>query len=303
MAQQNKKKEFIEECLAHYDSSSEALACEAYSIFKLVAMGFDRDTLISEVKNRFAEQAWTHFIPFSDIKKITGRDYRLLQAIKMKKEFRSSFSSVLRGIYDYLKVHYCLLHRSKIGSNKELFAEHRPTSVRKMREVVADNVPVDDIVEAMVDLLKEQYLAQRTEGARLSKAHREQITAKVREYIWHLLTVEFFCGWILEDVVSQYVASEFNTPFTSSTDEEDSSFNIDGFIDGIPVSIKPYSFTQRQNYYPPSRQIVQLTYQVVEDGLIVEFEQLWKKITGKKKQGKGVKLSQIVPLKEKVTNG
>ncbi|MCP1715678.1 hypothetical protein J2T58_001545 [Methanocalculus alkaliphilus] len=67
----------------------------------------------------------------------------------------------------------------------------------------------------------------------------------VREWVEELVIEKTALGLIIQEMILKYVANERKTSWKNATAEEESQ-NIDGFIGGRPVQIKPHTYLSQK---------------------------------------------------------
>ena len=66
----------------------------------------------------------------------------------------------------------------------------------------------------------------------------------VRKWVRDLVIVKTFIGLRFQEAIIKKVANRLNVSYRASTPEEESK-GIDGFINGIPISIKPATYSSK----------------------------------------------------------
>lgn len=91
----------------------------------------------------------------------------------------------------------------------------------------------------------------------------------VREWTKDLVLSETFVGLCFQESILIKIAEFKKTKYRLSTPKEESS-GIDGFIDSIPVSIKPITY-KTKNMYGEQIDVAIVFYDKKKDGINIEF--------------------------------
>jgi hypothetical protein len=91
----------------------------------------------------------------------------------------------------------------------------------------------------------------------------------VREWVEDLVLVKTFIGLRFQEVILKRIASLTGKKYRMATPEEESK-GIDGFIDGVPVSIKPITYKLEKGRLIEKIKGKVIYYKKVEDG--IEFD-------------------------------
>jgi len=91
----------------------------------------------------------------------------------------------------------------------------------------------------------------------------------VREWVEDLVLVKTFIGLRFQEVILKRIASLTGKEYRMATPEEESK-GIDGFIDGVPVSIKPITYKLEKGRLIEKIKGKVIYYKKVEDG--IEFD-------------------------------
>jgi len=229
--------------------------------------GISHKRMMSQIQDFFNN---AFFIPYKSVIKICGRRYKLKDIIEMKRKVEKSEIKDLISCYAEVTERKNLFHRRIWGSNKELFEEHMPRTPQEMKEIIYQYSPVDNVIDRICD-----YLNNNNEiefGAKLPSKFKRERRKKVEEYMFYTFCLQFLQGWIVEDLVGNYVGKNLLLKFVKSLDGDD-SHHIDGYINDVPVNIKPSNFSSRYDYSDESLNIVKIIYHIVEDGVVVDFSQ------------------------------
>ena len=92
----------------------------------------------------------------------------------------------------------------------------------------------------------------------------------ISEWVEDLVLNKTFAGLNFQEAILKKVAESKNTTYKFSTKEEESK-GIDGYIDTIPVSIKPITY-KTQNHLLENINVSMIFYNKKKDGLIIEFD-------------------------------
>ena len=92
----------------------------------------------------------------------------------------------------------------------------------------------------------------------------------ISEWVEDLVLNKTFAGLNFQEVILKKVAGSKKTTYKFSTKEEESK-GIDGYIDTIPVSIKPSTY-KTQNHLLENISANMIFYDKKKDGLMIEFD-------------------------------
>jgi len=92
----------------------------------------------------------------------------------------------------------------------------------------------------------------------------------ISEWVKDLVLNETFAGLNFQEAILKKVAESKKTTYSFSTKEEESK-GIDGYIDTIPVSIKPITY-KTQNHLLENISANMIFYNKKKDGLVIEFD-------------------------------
>lgn len=214
------------------------------------------------------------FVPFGDIAKICGRKYNLKEILAKKNIFEETFLESLVTYFADLSEKMNIFHRKIWGSNKKLFEKFRPRTPKEMEKIMIHYSPFDEVVNRMCDKL--DSINAKEFGEEIPKKFKRSRRKKVEEYIYYAVCLQFLQGWIIEDLIGHYISKEMRRNFVKSLDEED-SHHIDGYIDGIPVNIKPLNYSERYDYNGEGKNISKIVYSIDDDGILIDFSGFNKK--------------------------
>jgi hypothetical protein len=94
----------------------------------------------------------------------------------------------------------------------------------------------------------------------------------VKQWVKDLVIVKTFIGLKFQEIILKKGAEIKKTTYRFSTPEEESR-GIDGYIGGIPVSIKPITY-KTKSYLPENIQVKIIYYQKLKDGIEVEYKEI-----------------------------
>ena len=92
----------------------------------------------------------------------------------------------------------------------------------------------------------------------------------IREWVEDLVLNKTFAGLNFQEAILKKVAEIKETTYKFSTKQEESK-GIDGYIDALPVSIKPITY-KIQNHLLENINVNMIFYDKKKDGLVVEFD-------------------------------
>ena len=92
----------------------------------------------------------------------------------------------------------------------------------------------------------------------------------ISEWVEDLVLNKTFAGLNFQEAILKKVAESKKTSYKFSTKEEESK-GIDGYIDILPVSIKPITY-KTQNHRLENISVSMIFYNKKKDGLIIEFD-------------------------------
>ncbi|MCD6450396.1 MAG: MjaI family restriction endonuclease [Thermotogaceae bacterium] len=99
----------------------------------------------------------------------------------------------------------------------------------------------------------------------------------IRQWVRDLVIVKTFVGLRFQEAVLKKIAERFNTKYKLSTPEEESK-GIDGYIGGIPVSIKPVT-CRLKKMLPEEIKVYIIYYEKQKDGIKITIpEELEEKL-------------------------
>ncbi len=102
----------------------------------------------------------------------------------------------------------------------------------------------------------------------------------VRQWVRDLVIVKTFVGLKFQEAVLKRIAAEFGTQYRLPTPEDESK-GIDGYIGGIPVSLKPITYNSKKMLTEEIEAYL-IFYEKVKDGLkILVPEELEKELKAK----------------------
>ncbi len=104
----------------------------------------------------------------------------------------------------------------------------------------------------------------------------------IRQWVRDLVIVKTFIGLRFQEAVLKKIAEKFDTEYRLSTPEEESK-GIDGYIGGVPISLKPITY-QSKKMLAEEIEVDIVYYQKLKDELkIIVPEELEKKLSKIKK--------------------
>jgi MjaI restriction endonuclease len=92
----------------------------------------------------------------------------------------------------------------------------------------------------------------------------------IREWVEDLVLNKTFAGLNFQEAILKKVAESKKTTYKFSTKEEESK-GIDGYINTLPVSIKPITY-KTQNHFLENISANMIFYDKKKDGLVIEFD-------------------------------
>jgi MjaI restriction endonuclease len=92
----------------------------------------------------------------------------------------------------------------------------------------------------------------------------------ISEWVEDLVLNKTFAGLNFQEAILKKVAESKKTTYKFSTKEEESN-GIDGYIDTLPVSIKPSTY-KTQNHLLENISVNMIFYNKKKDGFIIEFD-------------------------------
>ena len=102
----------------------------------------------------------------------------------------------------------------------------------------------------------------------------------VKEWVEDLVLVKTFIGLKFQEAIFKKVASIMGKTYRLAKPEEEAK-GIDGFIDDIPVSIKPSTYNYKKAL-PEKIEVKIIFYEKVKDGIVIDASQ----VLGEDKQTK-----------------
>jgi uncharacterized protein YukE len=92
----------------------------------------------------------------------------------------------------------------------------------------------------------------------------------IREWVEDLVMNKTFSGLNFQEAILKKVAAIKETTYKFSTKQEESK-GIDGYIDTIPVSIKPITY-KTKNHLLENIKVSMIFYDKKKDGIVIEFD-------------------------------
>ena len=92
----------------------------------------------------------------------------------------------------------------------------------------------------------------------------------ISEWVEYLVLNKTFAGLNFQEAILKKVAEIKETAYEFSTKQEESK-GIDGYIDTIPVSIKPITY-KTQNHLLENINVSMIFYDKKKDGVVIEFD-------------------------------
>jgi len=190
--------------------------------------------------------------------------------MKKKLSFHQLKESLGAPVYDFPKYSTQLLNvanqnaqatRPKVvGQLSELIQQFPGNTLEEWEEWYLEKHP--ESIEVATKKIEEMIERFRES---LDQVSRETIQSWVRD----LVIIKTFVGLRFQEAVLKEGAQLLNTVYRLSSEEEESK-GIDGFIGGIPVSIKPETYKSKPNLQEKI-EVKIVYYSKVKDGIEVDY--------------------------------
>ncbi|MEA3360666.1 MAG: MjaI family restriction endonuclease [Thermodesulfobacteriota bacterium] len=148
-----------------------------------------------------------------------------------------------------------------VGQMSELIQEFSGKSIREWEEWYLKEYP-DAIQKASEKILE---MVDNFKNV-MSKIDRQLVENWVRD----LVIIKTFIGLRFQEAVLEKIGELLKKDYRLATAEEE-SHGIDGFVGGIPVSIKPESYKSKNSLSEHIEAKI-VYYQKVKDGLVIDIE-------------------------------
>lgn len=150
-----------------------------------------------------------------------------------------------------------------VGQLSELIQQCPHKEYEKWKEWYLAKHPnaIDDATKKILGMIEE-----------LRKAINKIDEQTVRKWVENLVVDKTFIGLKFQEAILKRVAKIKNTSYRLASSQEESK-GIDGFIGGIPVSIKPITY-KTKNMLREEIKAKVIFYEKVKDGINVDMEQL-----------------------------
>ncbi len=151
----------------------------------------------------------------------------------------------------------------KVGQLSELFKECNCKSFEEWKNYYLQRYPkaIDNATKRIMEMLK-----------KLSQAMNDIDESLVRLWVEDLILFKTFIGLNIQVLIIKKLASILNKSYKLSTPEEEAK-GIDGFIDNIPISIKPYSYKSKKTL-PENIEVRIVFYKKYKNGIKINVDQL-----------------------------
>jgi hypothetical protein len=124
-----------------------------------------------------------------------------------------------------------------VGNMSELVRKHRPKSMDEWDKIYNDNFPflIDAATRSIMDMIH-----------KIRQAVDIIDDDMVRKWVYDLVVVKTYHGFMIQQEIIKFIGEKNGVSYQTMTSPEEESRGIDGYIDGIPVQIKPAS--NKKNY-------------------------------------------------------
>lgn len=151
-----------------------------------------------------------------------------------------------------------------VGQMSELIQEFTGDTIKEWEEWYLEKHP--EAIKAASDKLFE--MVENLKDA-MSKVDRELVAAWVRD----LVIIKTFIGLRFQEAILKKGAEIKSTSYSLSSPDEESK-GIDGYIDDVPVSIKPSTYKLKMSLRE-NIEIAIVYYEKVKDGIVVDYAELF----------------------------
>lgn len=151
-----------------------------------------------------------------------------------------------------------------VGQMSELIQEFPHKTIKEWEEWYLEGHP--EAIGAASEKLME--MVENLKDA-MGKIDKELVTAWVRD----LVIIKTFIGLRFQEAILKKAAESMSTGYRMSSPEDESK-GIDGYINDVPVSIKPSSYKQKAALRENIVTAI-VYYEKVKDGIVVDFEELF----------------------------
>ena len=164
--------------------------------------------------------------------------------------------------------------KKQIGSLFALFIKNAPKSPSEWRHLLYKNYK-EDIEEQNKEIIEIEYghYSKYSYGG----VDIKKLSDCLKSYTEKFLVVKTFFGMCFQVAITKLVAEKINKKYRIATDEEDSK-GIDAYIGGVEVNIKPSSFKNSDGEKYFNKKVIIVTYEVVGDEIIINYDALIRKI-------------------------
>ncbi len=150
-----------------------------------------------------------------------------------------------------------------VGQMSELIKQFKGKKLEEWETWYLSKYP-RAIEEAKAKIL--QMISNFKEVLNLVDAHM------VESWVKDLVIVKTFVGLKFQEAIIKHVAKITGRTFTISNPEDEAK-GIDGYIGGVPISVKPKTYQAKQ-MLPESIGVHIIYYEKVKDGINIFFEEL-----------------------------
>lgn len=152
-----------------------------------------------------------------------------------------------------------------VGQMSDLIQEFNGSAFEEWEQWYLQKKP--DAIEAATERIYSMVEALRDSIHQIDKK-------MVNRWVHDLVVVKTFAGLRFQEVILQKIAEIYNTTYQLSQNYEESQ-GIDGYINEIPVSIKPETYKTKDMLHE-SIAVAIIYYEKSKDGLIVDLTELEK---------------------------
>ena len=92
----------------------------------------------------------------------------------------------------------------------------------------------------------------------------------VKDWVKDLVYNKTFCGLKYQEAIISFLANQFKVGYRLAEPEEESQ-GIDGFIGGVPVSIKPSTYDMKEKVLYEQIEVPIITYEKKKTGIVINY--------------------------------
>ena len=149
-----------------------------------------------------------------------------------------------------------------VGQLSDLFKEEKFETVEKWKEWYLSNHP--NKVEVAINKIMLMVTNLREV---MDEIDEELITKWVED----LLFRKTFNGLIIQESILKYLAEKHEMEYTPST-KEDESKHIDGYLDDIPISVKPHTWKDKKELPFDLNGLIVVYYKKNKASVTIEYD-------------------------------